>query len=186
MTLDNVKAGQMAAEHLLSLGHTRLAHIAGPQKLRLARERREGFERAIAARGLDMCRCVAVEDWACAAGYQGMKQIMREGPLPTGIFAASDRLAIGAMQAANEAGLRVPEDLSILGLDDIEVAAFQIPPLTTIRQSFTQLASLGLQILLDILSDREPALGRVVLEPALIRRQSTGPVRPSTGPVPVQ
>jgi DNA-binding LacI/PurR family transcriptional regulator len=82
-------------------------------------------------------------------------------------------MAIGAMRAADEAGLRVPQDISIVGVDDIEVAAFQTPPLTTICQPFTQLATLGVQLLLDILAGKELVQSQIVVEPTLIVRQST-------------
>jgi LacI family transcriptional regulator len=82
-------------------------------------------------------------------------------------------MAIGAMRAVDEAGLRVPQDISIVGVDDIEVAAFQTPPLTTICQPFTQLATLGVQLLLDILAGKELVQSQIVIEPTLIVRQST-------------
>jgi LacI family transcriptional regulator len=82
-------------------------------------------------------------------------------------------MAIGAMRAVDEAGLRVPEDISIVGMDDIEVAAFQVPPLTTVRQPCAELATLGVQFLLDILAGKELAQTQMVIEPSLIVRRST-------------
>lgn len=186
VTLDNVKAGWLAAGHLLDLGHTRIAHISGPLSLRLARERLAGFQQAIAARGLPPGVCVSGEGmWECAAGYRAMQRILSGAEelsgtkgaggtsLPTAVFAANDRMAFGAMRAIDEAGLRVPHDISVVGLDDIEVAAFQTPPLTTVRQSFTKMATLGVQLLLELLAGREPEQPHVVLEPELIVRHST-------------
>jgi LacI family transcriptional regulator len=80
------------------------------------------------------------------------------------------------MRAMYEAGLRVPDDISVIGLDDIEVAAFQIPPLTTVRQSFAELATLAVQLLLEILEGKEPAQTQIVIEPTLMVRQSTAPL----------
>lgn len=178
--LDNVKAGCIAAEHLLNLGHTRIAHISGPLDLRLARERLEGFRQAILGRGLLPGLCVTVEgNWECETGYKAMQSILTCDPLPTAIFAANDRMAIGAMRALYEAGLRVPQDMSIVGLDDIEVAAYQVPPLTTIEQPFARMATLGVQLLLSLLAGHELAEPRIVLEPTLIVRQSTAPPRHS-------
>jgi len=176
VTLDNVKAGRAAAEHLLDLGHTCIAHISGPLRLRLARERQAGFRQAIEGRGLAPGPCVGgVGNWECDFGYRAMPRILEHSPRPTAVFAANDRMAMGAMRAAYEAGLRVPDDVSIVGLDDIEVAAFQIPPLTTVQQSFAELATLAVQLLLEILEGKEPAQIQIVIEPALIVRQSTAP-----------
>ena len=176
VTLNNVKAGRMAAEHLLDLGHTCIAHISGPLALRLARERLQGFEEAIRERGLAPGPCAMGEgNWECMAGYRAMQRLLAHRPRPTAVFSANDRMAIGAMRAIAEAGLRVPDDISVIGLDDIELAAFQNPPLTTVRQSFAQLATLGVQLLLDILGGKEIAQPQLVIEPELVVRQSTAP-----------
>jgi LacI family transcriptional regulator len=114
-------------------------------------------------------------DWTCESGYQAMIQIMQLEAHPTAIFAANDRMAIGAMHALNQAGMRVPDDVSIIGLDDIEVAAYQIPPLTTIRQSFAELGTRALKLLLEIIETGYSRHSPLVMEPQLVERQSTGP-----------
>lgn len=174
VTLDNVEAGRMAAQHLLGLGHTQIAHIAGPSALRLARERLEGFRTVVEAASPPCTLHLAhAEDWECESGYRAMKILLAEAPGLTAVFAANDRLAIGAMQAAYEAGRCIPDEISFIGLDDIEVAAYQIPPLTTIRQSFSELARLGVNRLLAILGDTEDELTQIVIPPTLIERAST-------------
>ena len=176
--LDNVKAGQLAAQHLLGLGHKRLAHIGAPPGPRLSRERETGFVQAVESFGIAAdVRVEKVPDYGCAPGYLAMQRLLQQPPIPTGVFAATDLAAIGAMHAIREAGLSVPEDISVVGLDNIDVAAFQNPPLTTIRQFLVQLAALGVQMLLDILAGKEPALHQVVLEPAMVVRRSTAPPR---------
>ena len=176
VTLDNIKAGRMAAEHLADLGHTRIAHIAGPLELSLSRDRQQGFVEALSERGITPTAMVSSQNgWYCEAGFQAMQTILQMSQQPTALFAANDRMAIGALLAAAEAGLRVPQDLSVIGLDDIEVAAYQNPPLTTIRQSFERLATLGVQILLDLLANKEPDQSNIVIEPELIVRCSTSP-----------
>lgn len=174
VTLDNVAAGRMAAEHLLDLGHVHIAHIAGPLALRLARERLEGFRTTVES-SQQPCtlHTTSASDWECESGYQAMQTLLRQAPNLTAVFAANDRMAIGAMQAAHQAGRRIPDDISFVGLDDIEVAAYQIPPLTTIRQSFSELAQLGVQRLLDILEGREVEPAQIVIAPTLIERAST-------------
>ena len=172
--LDNLKAGRLAGEHLLDLGHRQIAHISGPLELRLARERLAGFQQALEARGVEPSSwVVAANSFSCQSGYQAMQQLLAYRPRPTAVFVANDLMAIGAMRAVDEAGLQVPDDISIVGVDDIQVAAFQTPPLTTIRQPFTEMAILSVQLLLDILAGKEVAQAQIVIEPTLIVRQST-------------
>lgn len=173
--LNNTKVGCLAAEHLLELGHTDLAHISGPQPLRLAQERARGFLQALETAGMDAQRCLIEEgDFKCESGYGAMQRLLARHPRPTAVFAANDLMAIGAMRAVDEAGLRVPADVSIVGVDDIQVAAFQNPPLTTIHQPLTELGTTGVQLLLDILKGQELTAPQIVIEPTLIVRQSTG------------
>lgn len=172
VTLDNFAAGRLAGEHLVNLGHHRLAHISGPLNLLLARERQAGFQSVLQARGLP--DAPALEgDWTCASGYAAMKRFLGRPDQPGAIFCANDRMAIGAIQAAQESGYRVPEDLSVMGVDDIEVAAFQSPPLTTIRQSFLQMASLCVHLLIDLIEGKQPAKAQILIEPTLVERKST-------------
>ncbi len=176
VTLDNIKAGRMAGEHLLSLGHTRLAHIGGPPELRLARERHEGFRQALDLYGIRQFSCEYGEgSWECHSGFRAMQALLDAHPRLTAVFSANDRMALGAMRAIHEAGLHIPQDISIIGLDDIETSAYQIPPLTTVRQSFCKLAVLGIRLLLDILSGKNPDPYQIMIEPELIIRQSTAP-----------
>jgi LacI family transcriptional regulator len=177
VTLNNLKAGCLAAEHLLSLGHTRVAHISGPLSLSLARDRLAGFVDTFKQHGLpDAASATREGNWECADGHQAMSDILSSGSWPTAVFCANDRMAMGAMRAIIEAGLRVPEDISVMGLDDIEFAAFQTPPLTTVRQSFTDMATLGVQLLLDVIEGHQSPNTNIVLEPELIVRQSTARV----------
>ena len=176
IALDNLKAGRLAAEHLLELGHTRLVHLAGPFGLRLARERQRGFVEAL--QRADRRAEVDVEaaaGWGCQPGYEAMQRLLKRCPRLTALFAATDHSAIGAMHAIREAGLRIPGDVSVIGLDNIEMAAFVDPPLTTIRQFLPQMATLGVQMLIDILDGKGLSQQHVVIEPTLVVRQSTAP-----------
>jgi DNA-binding LacI/PurR family transcriptional regulator len=172
--LDNTRTGAMVAEHLLDLGHQQLAHICGPLDLRLSLERLGSFQEAIRGRGLEpLPHAVGDAAWSCASGHAAMRELLEHDPAPTAVFASNDRLAIGAMRAAVEYGLRIPQDMSIVGVDDIELAAFQTPPLTTVRQSLTDVATLATKILLDLVQGHAPEETRVVFEPELVVRQST-------------
>lgn len=176
ITLDNIAAGRMAVEHLIELGHRHIAHISGPRSLRLVRERLQGFCETLDAHGLSCPPTHLGEgNWECESGYLAMQRILAAGPRPTALFAANDRMAIGAIRSAQEAGLCVPADISFVGLDDIEVSAYQNPPLTTVRQSFTDLATLGVSMLLDLIQQTTPENPQAVIRPELIVRQSTAP-----------
>lgn len=172
--LNNIQTGRTVAEHLLELGHKRFAHISGPLDLRLSRERMQGFHEMIETDGLAPGAHDSGDDsWSCESGYRAMQGLLSTQPRPTAVFAANDRMAIGAMQAILEANLRIPQDVSIVGVDDIEFAAYQSPPLTTVRQNLGDVATLGIKILLDLLRGDEPEQLHVVFDPVLVERNST-------------
>jgi DNA-binding LacI/PurR family transcriptional regulator len=176
--LDNLQTGRLVADHLLGLGHRRLAHISGPLALRLSRERLEGFREAVAARSPEpVLHAVGDNRWSCESGHRAMRSLLESGSAPTAVFAANDRLAIGAMRAIEEAGLLIPEEVSVVGVDDIELAAYHSPPLTTVRQSLVDVAALGTRILLGLLKGEQPVPSQVVFDPELVIRGSTA--RPS-------
>lgn len=180
--LDNRKSGTLVAEHLLGLGHRELAHVCGPLDLRLSVERLESFESAVRERGLvPIPHAIGDASWSCESGYLAMRSLLVDARRPTAVFASNDRLAIGAMRAVVEAGLRVPDDVSIVGVDDIELAPYLTPPLTTVRQSLTDVATLGTKILLDLIRGVEPTETQVVFEPELVIRHSTAkpPIQPA-------
>ena len=178
VTLNDIETGRLAGEHLLRLGHTRLAHISGPLTLRMGRSRLQGFRETLEAHGAAAGLHVETAGgWGYQPGHEAMVRVLHAGRKPTALFAAADTLAIGAMHAIRQAGLRVPEDISVIGVDDIDCAAFQNPPLTTLRQSKKELAELGLQLLFDILDGKEPERTEIVMEPLLIVRRSTAPLR---------
>lgn len=178
VVLDNDRAGALAAQHLIDLGHRKIAHIRGPQRLRLAREREVGFHRVLSQHGLGtVCPDSEATSWGCESGYASMNEILMCAPDVTGVFAANDRLAIGAIRAISEHGLGVPGDVSVIGVDDIEVSAYQNPPLTTIRQSTTELGIQSIAILMEIIQGDQDNARQVLTEPTLIVRQSTAAPR---------
>jgi DNA-binding LacI/PurR family transcriptional regulator len=173
VTFDNRGAGRLAAEYLLSLGHRRLAHIAGPDSVNISQERLEGFGQALAehgqAGGFPLERAAA---WGVQDGYEAMRRLQGRDAAFTAIFAAGDPLAIGVMRALREAGRNIPTDVSILSIDDIDLAEFLYPPLTTISQAIAEMANRGVQLLLDLLAGNSPAETQVVIAPRLIVRES--------------
>ncbi len=137
LTVDNLRGARMATEHLLGLGHVRLGFLGGhqpePFDFPIPRLRREGFTEALAARGLSVeVAWMADAELTPAGGAEAMTAIMHADERPTGIVAMADEMAIGAMQVAHDLGLRIPEDLSIVGFDDHDLAEYV--GLTTVRQ----------------------------------------------------
>ncbi|MFI7299979.1 LacI family DNA-binding transcriptional regulator [Streptomyces sp. NPDC050121] len=145
-----------ATEHLLALGHMTVHHLAGPLRWYAARDRLEGWRRTLTAHGRDVPQVVE-GDWSAASGYAAGRALAADGDV-TAVFAANDDMAIGLIRALTEAGRRVPEDVSVVGFDDIPVAAYVSPPLTTVPQPFDAVAQEGLKRLLHAIEnpDAEP------------------------------
>lgn len=130
--VDQVGLGSMATEYLLELGHTKIAHIAGNEDWLAAKRRRSGFATTMAKNSLTPGG-IAQGDWTPKSGYEGAKALISEGKF-TAIFVANDAMAIGALKALNEAGLRVPQDVSLISVDDSAEAEYVQPALTSVRQ----------------------------------------------------
>ncbi|GLI03855.1 LacI family DNA-binding transcriptional regulator [Phytohabitans aurantiacus] len=163
-----------ATEHLLDLGHATVHHLAGPQRWYAARDRLDGWRSALRAHG--RAEPAVVEgDWSAVSGYEAGRKLAADGDV-TAVFAANDDMAIGLIRALLEAGRRVPEDVSVVGFDDIPVAAFVTPPLTTVRQPFDAVAQEGLKLLVQAIEkpDADPP---IAVDPPveLIVRTSTAP-----------
>ncbi|MCW6003660.1 LacI family DNA-binding transcriptional regulator [Micromonospora sp. CPCC 205371] len=163
-----------ATEHLLGLGHPTVHHLAGPQRWYAARDRVEGWRSALRAHG--RAEPPVVEgDWSAASGYEAGRRLAADRDV-TAVFAANDDMAIGLLRGLLESGRRVPEDVSVVGFDDIPLAAFVTPPLTTVRQPFDAVAQEGLKLLVQAIekpdADPPPAVDPPV---ELIVRTSTAP-----------
>jgi LacI family transcriptional regulator len=146
--IDNVAAARRATEHLISLGRTRIAHLAGPLEWREARDRRDGWLAALAEAGLEPGPMVA-GDWWSASGVTAFEQILEADPRIDALFAASDQMALGALQVANGRGIRIPDQLAVVGFDGLPEAAQFTPSLTTIRQP---LAEMGRQAVRELVA----------------------------------
>ena len=165
-----------ATEHLLDLGHSRVGTITGPPSMLCSRARLGGYRAAVESAGIELDPSLVVEgnfhfEPALAAA---LAMLSLEEP-PTAIFAASDVQAMGVYEAARQKGLRIPDDLSVIGFDDVPVARWVPPPLTTLRQPLVEMASLAVRILLDPeFAARHP---RLELATSLVLRSSTAPPR---------
>lgn len=172
--LDQRHGVTRAVEHLVTLGHRRIDHVPGPQDWPEARERLAGWRAALAAHGLAEPP-VGTGDWTAAAGHRWGRAHAAD-PAVTAVVAANDEVAVGILRACSELGVAVPEQLSVVGFDDIPLAAWLIPGLTTVRQDFDALGSTALELLLHLLDDTGAETAAPIPPlPELVVRGSTGP-----------
>lgn len=172
--VDNVIGARMAVEHLLRLGHERIATITGPLNMCAGQDRLEGYRQALTARGISVDEHLIAEgDFTEQGGRAAMQRLLSYQP--TAVFAASDMMAVGALKAIREAGLNVPEDIALVGFDDIPLASMVDPPLTTVRQPIEHLGSMAVELLISMLeSPKAGSVHRVVLPTELVIRTSCG------------
>ena len=171
VTVDQVAGAKLATEHLLVMGHETVFHVTGPDEWLEAKERAAGWRRALEAAGADVVPPLS-GDWTARSGYEA-GQVLAKIPDARAVFVANDQMALGVLRALYEKERRVPEDVAVVGFDDIDEAAYFVPPLTTVRQDFQRVGSAAVQILVDQLISGERRQQRVVIEPVLVCRQST-------------
>jgi LacI family transcriptional regulator len=177
--VDNVSAARMATEHLIRLGHQRIATITGPLNMLQAQDRLSGYRQALEAHQLPLDEnLIAEADFTEAGGSTGAQRLLAAAP--TAIFVASDSMAIGALKAVRQAGLRVPQDVALVGFDDVPVATAVEPALTTVRQPIERLGSMAAELLLALIengSEEQASIHRIVLPAELVVRDSCGALR---------
>ncbi|MGI9951697.1 LacI family DNA-binding transcriptional regulator [Moorellaceae bacterium AZ2] len=172
---DNIHGAYLAVTHLLDEGHREIAFLGGPLDVSTTREREQGYILAHQEKGVPIDRSlISYGEFTYESGFKQMTDLLERGRQPSAVFAANDMLAIGANRAIEGKNLRVPEDISIVGYDDILWAALEKPPLTTVAQPVYRLGMTACEILLERINRpgvQEPR--QVVLQPRLIIRQST-------------
>ena len=173
---DDFLGGRLAAQHLLALGHRRLAQLRGPSEISSCAERCYGFSETVAAAG---ARELIVEGTASEGSVEDGRRLMRKvferrGAVPTGIFAHHDMMAIGAISVAREHGLRCPEDISIVGYHDLPPADHIVPPVTSIRLPREEMGRVAAEMMLQMLDSPQRLPAPLKLAPTLVVRQSSG------------
>lgn len=169
---DNRRGGYLATKHLLDLGHRRIAHVSGPANLDVARQRQRGYVEALAEAGIEPDEALVVSgQFSEEAGADAFAQLRSRGAGETAIFAANDLVAIGVLFAAHESGLRVPEDMSLVGFDDVSLTKYVSPQLTTVRQDVAAMAEAAVKIVVS--ADGSKRRKKITLATELIVRQST-------------
>lgn len=176
--IDNIKAAREATEYLLGLGHTRIGFVTGPLWSVLSRDRLHGYRDAILDAGLEYDEALVVSgNFSIVSGVAATNQLLALPHRPTAVFASNDEMAIGAVRAARDQALLVPDDLSVMGFDDIRFAAFMDPPLTTVSQPGGEIGRTAMEILLKIIADEPIERRRHLLPTHLELRGSTAPLK---------
>jgi DNA-binding LacI/PurR family transcriptional regulator len=171
VAVDNEAGAVTATRHLLGLGHRTVHHIAGPDANLDAKERVTGWRRALREAGAPE-PAVLAGDWSAASGYELGGRL--DEPV-TAILCGNDTMALGVLRALAERGLRVPDDVSVVGFDDIPEASYYTPPLTTVRQDFGEVGRQALNVLVERMSGSSDSWPRVLVNTELITRQSVAP-----------
>ena len=172
VTIDQEAGARMATAHLLGLGHRTVHHVSGPADWIDATERQRAWAETVEAHDAPPGRFVE-GDWTAQGGYAAGTQLAQD-PTVTAVFAANDQTALGILRALHEHGRSVPDDVSVVGYDDIPEAAYLVPPLTTVRQDLGEVGRRGVELLLALV-DGGPAQRHVMVAPELIVRASSAP-----------
>jgi DNA-binding LacI/PurR family transcriptional regulator len=176
VSVDERHAGYVATQHLISLGHRRIGFVAGPAMYLPTREKAAGRAEALRDAGLTD-GLVAHGEFSFEGGHRALQTLLADPDPPTGVICSSDVIAIGVVQAARAAGLRVPEDLSVVGFDGIDASYWVDPSLTTLEQPIEAIASTAVELLQSVVAEPTTFRPRVLLQPKLRLGRSTAPPR---------
>lgn len=179
VAVDNRSGGRMATKHLLDHGHQNIGLITGPLAWWEARQRQFGWEDALKEAGITIENSLVVEgDWKAASGERGLRRLLEQRPDIDAVFVSNDQMALGGLQAARQMGLRVPEELAIVGFDDIPESVYFYPPLSTIRQDMVELGRSAVRELGRMIEATQQAEAvvepkTIFLQPELVIRESS-------------
>lgn len=174
---DNFKGARLAVEHLLGLGHRRIGMLTGRPDLQSARLREDGYRAALAAAGVPADEgLLRIGAYDADVSFASATDLLASPDRPTALFAANDISAIAAMAAAAELGLRVPDDLSVIGFDNVPESALCVPPLTTIEQPIREMGRQAVEMLVRLLRGESGGATRLTLATSLVLRDSTRPL----------
>ncbi|BDH47758.1 ribose operon repressor [Salmonella enterica subsp. enterica serovar Choleraesuis] len=170
---NSLLGGELATRYLIDKGYTRIACIAGPQDKTPSRQRLEGFRNAMRDCGLDVpSGYEIIGDFEFSGGFDAMSQLMALENPPQAVFTGNDAMAVGAYQALHQAGLKIPQDVALVGYDDIELARYMTPPLTTVHQPKDELGELAVDVLIHRMAQPGLQQQRLQLTPELVIRGS--------------
>lgn len=173
---DQEQGARIALEHLIALGHRDIVHVSGPAKSFSAKRRLDGYHHTMSAAGLAMPPVIE-GDWTTASGLEAGRRLLASDTRPTAVFAGNDQMALGIMHSIHEAGLRIPEDISVVGFDDIDEAKAYWPALTTVHQNFDEVGHRATDLLLALIDGQGSERQKHLVQTHLVVRDSTGPAR---------
>jgi DNA-binding LacI/PurR family transcriptional regulator len=171
VTVDQAGGARMVTTYLLSTGHETVFHVSGPPDWQEAQARLLAWRSTLEEAGAEVVSPLS-GDWTAQSGYQA-GQVLARIPEATAIFAANDQMALGVLLALHEHGRKVPEEVSVIGFDDMPESAYFIPPLTTVRQNFDNVGRTALRLLVNQIGSGARSVDRVVIQPELVVRHST-------------
>jgi LacI family transcriptional regulator len=176
VVLDNERGSYELMQHLLDLGYREIAIINGPLNVSTGFDRFKGYQKALRERNIALNSDYVINgSWSRSLGYEGAKRLLKSKKRPEAIFGANDHIALGVIDAAEELGFRIPEDIALVGFDDTEFASNRRIGLTTVSQRKYEMGSLSLKILVDYIEGKEKNyVHKIVLEPQLVIRESCG------------
>ena len=171
--LDDFNGGYLATQYLLSLGHKSIVIILGPENEECTKNRLAGYIKALDDAGIEADQRLIIQgDWSAGTGSSVITKFLRYQVDFSAIFAQNDRMALGAMRALREAGLRIPQDVSVVGYDDLPLTSYFDPPLTTIHQPIESFGQIGVQLLLEAVNNPDTKPRTIRLDPSLIIRET--------------
>ncbi len=184
VALDDVSVARQVTAHLLERGHRRIGMVTGPPGEDCTQDRTDGFYQAMKDTGLAVESSLILEgDWLAPSGYEAFRHFFALADPPTAVFAQNDQMAVGVLRAARDAGLLVPDELSVIGIDDIPLAAYFAPPLTTVRQDFAAIGRRAARLLIRAVQEPQADHEHLLLCGEIIVRRSTAALSNATAPV---
>lgn len=173
---DHSQTGLLATQHLLELGHRRIGTITGPQERIVTQSRLRGYQRALKMAAIEHDpELVEESDWEVEGGYAATHRLLERVPDVTALYVHNDTMAVGALSALHERGMRVPQDCAVVGCDDMPMAAHMIPPLTTVHIPLYETGEAAVRLLLQLITKQAEGPQRILLPVSLVKRQSSGP-----------
>jgi DNA-binding LacI/PurR family transcriptional regulator len=175
VNVDQYKGAKLAVDHLVEMGHEHIAHIAGPSEWFDARNRMKGWKDSLIANALSH-QVVVSGDWSARSGYEAMRKILKNSKRTTAVFAANDAMALGALKYLYENDVNIPNDLSLIGFDDIPEAQYFVPGLSTVQQDFEELGRKAIEMLVDFIKNDVAPPAMTLIEPKMMKRQSVNKI----------
>ncbi|MFC0611406.1 LacI family DNA-binding transcriptional regulator [Scopulibacillus daqui] len=175
VSIDNISSARKATEHLIHLGHTKIAHITGPMNVVLSRDRLKGYQQAMLSHDITINPAYIQEsEVSFESSYDQMMKLLALETPPTAVFVFNDEMAIGAIKAVKDSGLNVPKDVAVVGFDNLKMSSIYEPNITTIHQPKYEIGSKAMELLLKLINGETLQKKRFVLNDKLVVRESSG------------